>query len=86
MVIPVQSGVRWVQMDQKASSVDSCGHGVERAFLLALAAQKVCGRGRAEGWMQAEGCAHPAAMAVLLGRGQLMEYSPTSYSCVGAPR
>lgn len=75
----VTFGIRMVQMDQKASSVDSCGHGVEEDFSLApAAAQKACGRGRAEGWMWPEGCAHLAAVTVLLGRGQLMDYTPTS--------
>lgn len=66
-------------MDQKASSVDSFGHGLEGAFSLApLAARKVCRRGSVEGWMRPEGCAHLAAVIVLLGGVQLMDYTLTS--------
>lgn len=39
--------------------------------------QKVSGRSRAEGWMWAEGCAHPSTVTVLLRRGQLTDYGPT---------
>lgn len=39
--------------------------------------QKVSGRSRAEGWMSAEGCAHPSTVTVMLKRGQPRGCGPT---------